>query len=938
MLRITPSGSADGVKDYFRRGLSRGEYYTKSLSHEQELIGSWGGRGAERLGLSGGVDRDAFDRLCDNRHPTKDERLTPRTKPNRRAAYDFNFHVPKSVSVMLELGGDARITEAFRDAVASTMTEMEREAETRVRVDNQNDSRQTGNMIWAEFTHFTARPVDGVPDPHLHQHNVVFNQTWDQVESRWKAIDVADIKRDATYFQAAYHARLAESLQGLGYRIERSADGWEIAGVPRSVLEKLSRRTDEIEKAAERLGITDAESKAGLGATTRQRKAADLTMDELRTEWSSRLNAEEETAIDKVRTLSQHGPQIVPDPERHALLALDHAVRDAFERQSITPERRLLAKALEHGVGRVTPELISQEFDRRVAEGEILTGTHDRQTFVTTPEVLAEEHQMLATVREGRGTVSPLKAEHEFADQKLSEQQRAAVEHVLTTPDTVVAITGRAGVGKTRTMREVVGAIEATGRTVHVAAPTAKAVHDTLHGDGFTNAKTVAAHLVDPSTPGAIKNQVLWVDEAGLLSAPDMAKLIKLAHENDTRLILTGDTRQHRSVIRGDAQRLLETESGVVPAELSEIRRQQTPLYREAAERLSLGATERGFEQLEKMGAIHELADDDRAKKLAEAYVQSVDAGQTTLVIAPTHAEGHRVTEAIREQLKEQGWRGESHTVEKRESLNLTQAEKADPARYREGDVIRFTQNVAGGFRRGDRAEVVRAEQGEVTLRRDRDGSDAPLPTKAAERFEAYRKSSIELAKGDFVRVTRNGKTQDGKHKVYNGAGYQLDTVDADGTLTLKNGWKFDKSFGHVTHGYCMTSDAAQGRTVDHVIIAQSSESVGASSRQQFYTSVTRGKHRVSVFTDDKDRLRTSIARDASRMTATELLRSQAGTPPERGMQHRASIGRWLQERFGMKRKQEMNERAREQSRERTRAQSRTRDRGPERGGFERER
>ncbi|MEO0476236.1 MAG: MobF family relaxase, partial [Planctomycetota bacterium] len=558
MLRITPCGSADGVKDYFRRGLSRGEYYTKSLSHEQELTGSWGGRGAERLGMTGGVDKDAFDRLCDNRHPHRDGRLTPRTKPNRRAAYDFNFHVPKSVSCMLELTGDARIGDAFRGAIAATMRQLEEDTQTRVRVSNTNDSRQTSNMIWAEFTHFTARPVDGEPDPHLHQHCVVFNQTWDPVESRWKAIDVGDIKRDAPYFQAAYHARLAENLQGLGYRIDRSPDGWEIAGVPKSVLEKFSRRTDEIERAAERLGVTDAERKAELGATTRQRKAEDLSMTELRASWTGRLTAEERTQLDMIHAMSGHGPQIVPDPERHASLSLDHAIRDAFERQSVTPERRLMAAALEYGVGRVTPDLIKQELDRRVAGGEILTGTHESQAMVTTPKVLAEEQQMLATVRDGRGTVSPLTTEHEFIDEQLSEQQRAAVKHVLTTPDTVVAITGRAGVGKTRVMREVVDAIEATGRTVHIAAPTAKAVHDTLHGDGFDNAKTVAAHLVDPATPDATKKQVLWVDEAGLLSGPDMAKLIKLAHENDARLILTGDTRQHRSVIRGDALRLLE--------------------------------------------------------------------------------------------------------------------------------------------------------------------------------------------------------------------------------------------------------------------------------------------------------------------------------------------------------------------------------------------
>jgi hypothetical protein len=49
----------------------------------------------------------------------------------------------------------------------------------------------------------------------------------------------------------------------------------------------------------------------------------------------------------------------------------------------------------------------------------------------------------------------------------------------------------------------------------------------------------------------------------------------------------TGDTAQHRSGIRGDALRLLETQSGIRPAKLSEIRRRQTREYRRAAELLA---------------------------------------------------------------------------------------------------------------------------------------------------------------------------------------------------------------------------------------------------------------------------------------------------------------------------------------------------------------
>lgn len=105
---MTVSVGAARAKSYFRDALTTGDYYGfKNL--EQEIVGAWGGKGAQRLGLDGVATRETFERLCDNLHPLTGERLTPRFKEDRRVGYDIKFHVPKSVSVMLELGGDTRI-------------------------------------------------------------------------------------------------------------------------------------------------------------------------------------------------------------------------------------------------------------------------------------------------------------------------------------------------------------------------------------------------------------------------------------------------------------------------------------------------------------------------------------------------------------------------------------------------------------------------------------------------------------------------------------------------------------------------------------------------------------------------------------------------------------------------------------------------------------
>ena len=353
MLRINKQSNAKAARSYYT---SKAEYY---LGGQQELPGTWGGKGAERLALSGEVAKGDFDAICGNRKPDGGK-LTARHRNGRTVGYDFNFHVPKSVSLALLLKGEAAILTAFRSALAATLEEMETAMQTRVRKRGQMEDRTTGEMLYSQHIHLTARPVDGVPDPHLHAHCFIFNATWDGVENQWKASKIADIYRDAPYYQAVFLSHLAKAVADKGFAVEKTAKGWEIAGLT-GLVPRFSRRTAQIEGIAEERGITDPSEKDGIGAATRRHKCKDLGMAELRQLWLARLDDES----DRSALAASAAGAGFPSPPAILDLVIVDALRQGFTKgHALVPEKRLVALALQNSPGSFTADDIRRQLPR----------------------------------------------------------------------------------------------------------------------------------------------------------------------------------------------------------------------------------------------------------------------------------------------------------------------------------------------------------------------------------------------------------------------------------------------------------------------------------------------------------------------------------------------------------------------------------------------
>jgi conjugative relaxase-like TrwC/TraI family protein len=873
MIRMIQSTSAGHAKAYFSDALSKSDYYLG----DQELAGRLRGKLAERLGLGERVDKETFFALCENRDPITGDPLIPITRGDRRVGYDINFHAPKSASIVHALSKDGHIMDAFEASVTETMREIEKDVQTRVRTKGENFDRDAGELVWAEFTHQTARPVDGAPpDPHLHSHCFTFNATWDKEEERNKAGQFGNIKRDMPYYQALFQKKFSDKLIELGYTIKNTRQSFEIVGIPKAVIEQFSKRTNEIGQYAQEKGITGAKALSEIGAKTRAKKQAGMPMSELKNIWRQQIGR-----LENISGSEKEQPVRVPPKPmqpQSGKRCVDYALQHSFERASVMGERRLLEQAFRYGIGdgAISSDAIAKAFKE---DQRIIRITEHGRVSCTTHQVLKEEQEMVRLAKARRGTMPRL---YEIPpDTRLPDQQHAAVKHVLTTTNRVAIIRGAAGAGKMTLMRYAIALIEKKGKEVTVLAPSTQSSRGVLRDEGFKEANTVARFLIDDDMQENVKNQVLWIDEAGLLGTQDMKKLLEIATKKNARLILGGDTRQHSSVIRGDALRILNTVAGIKAAEVDKIYRQKNFEYKAAVKSLSEGKILDAFHKLNEMGAIAEVDPSDPYKGILKDYMTAVQANKSVLVISPTHKQGEIVTTEIRAALRQAGRLGKKEiVVPKYNNLNLTQAQKGDVSNFKEGQFVQFNQNLKG-IKRGSLWSVDEIKDKTIKIKSDK-GRSKSLPMDQAKDFDVLEKTTLALSKGDMVMINRPVFDKD-KKRLENGTILKVESVSKKGAIILrnnksKNTFRVPQDFGHLSHAHAITSYAAQSKTVDMVLIVQPSATFPATDLKQFYVSVSRGRDAGLIYTDDKKALLEHASQLGNRESAMEMV--------ERGKTH----------------------------------------------------
>jgi conjugative relaxase-like TrwC/TraI family protein len=868
MLRFTPIANATQAETYYSK--SDGGYYDQSAGLHRE----WGGKGARLLGLSGPPDYAQFKRLIHGLDPRTGEQLTAKLIEERIPGWDVTASVPKGVTTALERG-DWRIRQAMWEAGREAMTDLERMATTRVRKDGRQEDRLTQNILYYAKEDAETRPnkEDRMPDWDRHIHFVLMNATFDPVEKEWKALKFRPIMDLRKWFSHRFDLRLSHKLAELGYEIETKlrADGrggkryhtWDIKGIPQSVITKFSRRSAEVEAlvpiaeaAIKREHGEEAQlgpvGKDKLGATSRLSKRDDLTPEDYRAYWNDRITPEEGRAI--AETIRRARERRNPKPANTAEKGVAYAIAHEFERNSVVSQKQLEITAMERCMGGARPEDFEPQLQK---QGVLLVDGK-----ATTGEMVARERRLENFAVRGRGRYRPLgDPERPCRREWLNAGQKAAVRHVLSSRDFVTIIRGVYGTGKTTMEQEIGEALAETGKPVVALAPTA-AASDVLREEAkLPAADTVARFLVDPKMQERARWGVVLVDEAGMLSTADMLRLFTTAERVRARVVLVGDRKQTRSVAAGEPLRLLEQRAGLPVAEVTEIMR-QTGGYKQAAKALSQGKVAEAVAMLDGLGWVKEVPDEQRYRMLADAYLAATREKKrggefkTALAVSPTWAEAARITAAVRMALREEGRLRDERLLTTWVPAHLTEPQKADAANYEPGDLLVFHRPVPG-YRCGDRVTVAAGQA---------------LPLQYAKHFEVYRPVQLGVAVGDRLRVTRNGVSKDGRHKLRNGTLFTVQGFTPQGDVVVDKGWVIPATNGgHIALGYAVSAETSQGRTVDKVLVGLSSQSFAAANQRRFGVPVTRGKEQVLIFTDDKAGLLKAVQRPDEPLSAVEL-------------------------------------------------------------------
>ncbi|OWO91528.1 Ti-type conjugative transfer relaxase TraA [Rhizobium esperanzae] len=472
-------------------------------------------------------------------------------------------------------------------------------------------------------------------------------------------------------------------------------DGWFACQNRHLALAGLDLRVDG--RSFEKQGIELAPTvHLGVGAKAIERKSKEAERDIS----LERLELLEERRAENSRRI-QLRPELVLDlitreksvfDERDVAKILHRNIDDAGLFQN------LLARILQ------SPETLRLERERI----ELSSGRREPARYTTRDLIRLEAEMANRAIwlaqRSSHGIAEAVREATFARHLRLSDEQKTAIAHI-TGGERIAAVIGRAGAGKTTTMKAGREAWEAAGYRVVGGALAGKAAEGLEKEAGIVSRTLSSWELRWNQGRSQLDDKTVFVlDEAGMVSSRQMALFVEAATQSGAKLVLVGDPEQLQPIEAGAALRAIVDRIGY--AELETIYRQRLQWMRDASLDLARGNIGRAVEAYRAQGRVHgaELKADALQALIAD-WNRDYDPAKTAIILAHLRRDVRMLNEMARATLVERGLVAEGFAFRTEDGHR----------KFAAGDQIVFLKNEGSlGVKNGMLAKVLEAGPGRI--------------------------------------------------------------------------------------------------------------------------------------------------------------------------------------------------------------------------------
>jgi conjugative relaxase-like TrwC/TraI family protein len=869
-------------------------YYSKSAAEPV----TWHGKGAEALGLRGEVTNEDYQAVREGKHPQTGEQLVPPASNGvHRDGYDIQFALPKGLSMLREFGPpevrDA-IDRANNRAIKNTMKIIEKDyVYVRQTRSGQTEYVKTGNAVWAKADHDLSRELDMQRHVHCPMMNISYNPN----TLKYQAIESKILYNNKMYFGQAYRNDamyyVREELGKIGYHISYATDAkglYDINIFTKEEKDVNSRRSEQIDAKVRELkesgkyeGMNESKLRevACLGSRAAKK---DVNMDMVREDWKERnemIGINEKTTIERLQketelTKQNEANRIEPKQSEYDIVR--QASRIQTEQESTFSKEDILKTAGKLSAGEHRSSDLEKAFNDLAKDKEIKfldtvieKDSHGRLQSIkhiyTTKEMLKIEKQNIKMMQKGQNTKEAILSK-EQAQQgikayetrqgfTLTQGQKDAVEHILTSKDKIIGIQGDAGTGKTTSLAAAREQLESKGYTVRGLGYTGKAASEIEQSAGI---KSQTLHsFLNKKADDILKGKEVWiVDESSMAGSKQTNELLKVAGKSQARVVMIGDTKQLQAISAGRSFADLQAR-GMKTVKMTEVLRQKDEKYKDAVSDVAGKKIDKAFANLEKQNRIIETVDRKQRLDFITKDYLSMKNYKNTIIVTARNADRSELNNRIHDNLKEKGKIGDKeHTFTVRESKNLSPVEKHFAQSYTEGDrIVASARNVIGGNAGGE-GKVISVDQinHRITVQA-KNGKEHTIDLKQhGQNLQVYREKEQSFSKGDKIVFLKNND----RRGISNGHVGEIKSLDEKGNMKIRmdggqvKNINIKTQYNYIDRGYAVTTYKSQGQTANRVLYhADTSKEV---NYNQAYVSITRGKEDLRIYTNDRENLK----------------------------------------------------------------------------------